>query len=385
MPLTSAEEAVCHEIERRRDDLVELLRALIRFDTTTHQPGEPAREEQALQGYLAERLERAGADVRVWEPDVAPLAGHPMIPEGFSFAGRPQLAARFAGSGGGRTLIFNGHIDVVSVEPVARWAHDPFEAVVADGRVHGRGSCDMKGGVASMAFAAEVLAGLGVRLAGDLIVNTVSEEESTGAGGLAMAHALAADAAIVPEPGDLDVWIACRGSLLPTILVEGRSGHAGIAPRHPDDGGPVNAIEKMAILLEAVQRLGRGVDAAPAAPLPVAGRDRPDRDLRWRVDRQLPGVVPPRLPHRVPAGVGRRGRLRQPCGARVRGLDRTRGGDRPVAARAPAAHRVADRRRAAGRGRGRTSRSCRSRSRRRARSAARASSAGSTTGTTAPR
>jgi acetylornithine deacetylase len=246
---------VCAEIERRRDDLVDLLRTLIRFDTTTHQPGDTPRQEVALQGYLAQRLGRAGADVRVWEPEVAPLAGHPMVPDGFTFEGRPQLAARFPGAGGGRTLLLNGHIDVVSVEPRARWSHDPFAAVVADGRVHGRGSCDMKGGVACMAFAAELLAGLGVRLEVDLIVNTVSEEESTGAGGLAMARALRADGAIVPEPGDLDVWIACRGSLLPTITVEGRSGHAGIAPRHPDEGGPVNAIEKMAILLEAVRRL----------------------------------------------------------------------------------------------------------------------------------
>jgi acetylornithine deacetylase len=178
-----------------------------------------------------------------------------MVPDGFTFEGRPQLAARFPGAGGGRTLLFNGHIDVVSIEPRERWSHDPFAAVVADGRVHGRGSCDMKGGVACMTFAAEVLADLGVRLAGDLIVNTVSEEESTGAGGLAMARELQADGAIVPEPGNLDVWIACRGSLLPTITVEGRSGHAGIAPRHPDEGGPVNAIEKMAMLLEAVRRL----------------------------------------------------------------------------------------------------------------------------------
>jgi acetylornithine deacetylase len=246
---------VCREIEQRQDELVELLRTLIRFDTTTHQPGDAPRDEVALQTFLADRLERAGAQVQVWEPDAASLAGHPMVPEGFSFEGRPQLVARFAGVGGGRTLLLNGHIDVVSIEPRERWAHDPFAALVADGRVHGRGSCDMKGGVACMSFAAETLAALGVPLSGDLIVNTVSEEESTGAGGLAMARALQADGAIVPEPGDLDVWIACRGSLLPTITVEGRSGHAGVAPRHPDDGGPVNAIEKMAILLEAVRRL----------------------------------------------------------------------------------------------------------------------------------
>ena len=106
-----------------------------------------------------------------------------------------------------------------------------------------------------MTLAAEALAELGVGLRGDLLVNTVSEEETTGAGGLVSARTLRADAAIVPEPSALDVWIACRGSLLATITVEGRSGHAGIAPRHHGEGGAVNAIDKAAYLLEAIRRL----------------------------------------------------------------------------------------------------------------------------------
>jgi acetylornithine deacetylase len=113
----------------------------------------------------------------------------------------------------------------------------------------------MKGGVACMVLAAEVLAELGVRLAGELVVNTVTEEESTGAGGLVSARTLRANAAIVPELSALAVWVACRGSLLPTITVEDRAGHAGIDPRHPDRGGAVNAIEKAAYLLEAIRRL----------------------------------------------------------------------------------------------------------------------------------
>lgn len=113
----------------------------------------------------------------------------------------------------------------------------------------------MKGGVACMVFAAEVLAECGAALAGDLLVNTVTEEESTGAGGLVSARTLTADAAVVPEPTGLQVWIACRGSLLPTVTVEGRTGHAGLPLRDPAAGGAVNAIEKMAILLEAIRRL----------------------------------------------------------------------------------------------------------------------------------
>ena len=255
MSLSDEELTVCAAIAARENELVELTCALVRFDTTTHSVGAPPREEVALQAYLADRLRLAGAEVDVWEPEVDPLRGHPMIPDGFSFAGRPQLAARFPGQGGGRTLLFNGHIDVVSVEPRQRWADDPFAAVVRDGRIYGRGACDMKGGVACMTFAALVLADIGVRLAGDLIVNTVTDEESTGAGGLAMARALRADAAIVPEPSGLDVLVACRGSLLPTITVDGRAGHAGLPARHPNEGGAVNAIEKMAMVIEAIRRL----------------------------------------------------------------------------------------------------------------------------------
>jgi acetylornithine deacetylase len=255
MGLTPLEQRVVDHVAAREQELVELLQALVAFDTTTHASGSPPRQEAALQHYLARRLKAHGAAVQLSEPDAGLYHGHPMIPEGFSFEGRPQLLARFPSAGGGRTLLLNGHVDVVDVEPRTDWSHDPFDAVVRDGFVRGRGTCDMKGGVAAMVVAAETLALLGLQLEGDLVVNTVTEEESTGAGGLVSARTIAADGAIVPEPSGLAVWIACRGSLLPTITVEGRAGHAGIAPRHPDDGGPVNAIEKAAYLIESIRRL----------------------------------------------------------------------------------------------------------------------------------
>jgi acetylornithine deacetylase len=255
MPLSELERRVAGSIAEREHELVELLAALIGFDTTTHAIGAPPRDEERLQRFLADRLERAGAKASLVEPDARELRPHPMIPEGFSFDGRPQLVARFPAGGAGRTLLLNGHVDVVSVEPRAAWRSDPFVAAVEDGRVRGRGACDMKGGVAAMVFAAETLAELGVALAGELIVNTVSEEESTGAGGLASARTLSADGAIVPEPSGLAVWIACRGSLLPRIHIQGRAGHAGIPPKPHAEGGAVNAIEKTGLLLEAIARL----------------------------------------------------------------------------------------------------------------------------------
>src|SRR5436309_1183868 len=82
---------------------------------------------------------------------------------------------------------------------------------------------------------------------------------------------LQADAAIVPEPSSLAVWVACRGSLLPRVIVRGRAGHAGIAPLPPQQGGAVNAIEKMAIVLTAVERLRDHWAQQPAHPYLSAG------------------------------------------------------------------------------------------------------------------
>jgi acetylornithine deacetylase len=107
-----------------------------------------------------------------------------------------------------------------------------------------------------MVIAAEVLAEMGSPLAGDLIVSTVTDEETGGAGAVAsVSHGVRADAGLIPEPTDFQLWLACRGALLPVITVAGRSGHSEIPQPHWRDGGPVNAIEKAAIILEALRRL----------------------------------------------------------------------------------------------------------------------------------
>jgi len=254
--VNSLEERVLAEIEARSDDLVALAGDLIRFDTTAREPDDPPRDEAALQRYLGDRLGTVGAEIDIWEPAPEDVAGSRLVPPGLAFEGRPQLVARFPGTGTGRSLLLNGHIDAVSVEPRERWTSDPHTPVVRDGRLYGRGAVDMKGGVAAMTFAAETLARLGVRLDGDLLVNTVTDEESTGAGGVAsVAHGVGADAGIVTEPSGFDVWVACRGSLMPTITVAGRPGHAGLPQPHWREGGAVNAIEKAALVQEALRRL----------------------------------------------------------------------------------------------------------------------------------
>lgn len=256
MPLDENEAAVCAAIDERRSDLVDLASRLIGFDTTAREVGDPPRDEAALQEYLARRLAEIGAQVDLWEPDAGALAGKPLVPPGLDFVGRPQLIARLAGRGTGRSLVFNGHIDVVSAEPRDAWTSDPFTAEVRHGSLHGRGACDMKGGIAAMVLAVETLAAHGI--AGDLLVAANTDEESSGAGGTALVErGLRGDAGVVTEPTGFDVWTACRGSEYGEIRVPGRPGHAEV--RQPDwrRGGAVNAIEKAVVVIEAIEALRR--------------------------------------------------------------------------------------------------------------------------------
>jgi acetylornithine deacetylase len=255
--LSSDEQALVDSIAARRDELSELACRLIRFRTPSRGSATvPAGDEAALQEHLAARLRSSGADVEVWEPSPDDVAGHPLsIQGGIAFEGRPQMAARFGGTGGGRSLLLNGHIDVVPAREEDGWEHDPFDPQVTDGRIVGRGACDMKGGIAAMVVAAEALAATGA-LAGDVIVCTNTDEESSGVGGLACArHGVSADFAIVPEPSGLEVWPACRGSVYCEIEIAGRSGHTEQEHPHWRDGGAVNAIEKARHLLAGVERL----------------------------------------------------------------------------------------------------------------------------------
>lgn len=150
MALTEQEQRVIDDIAARREELVALAAALIGFDTTARNPGDPPRDEVALQTFLGARLSEAGAEVEIFEPTPEEIDGKPLVPPGLDFVGRPQMIARFPGRGSGRSLIFNGHIDAVSYEPRDRWTSDPLRAEIRDGLLYGRGSCDMKGGIAAM-------------------------------------------------------------------------------------------------------------------------------------------------------------------------------------------------------------------------------------------
>ncbi len=231
-------------IDARQEELIALVAALVRHPS-------PLGQEAAAQGYVAEYLRAAGLTVASW--DLAETLR--TLPEGgdsgVPFAGRPNVAGTLAGAGGGRSLILNGHIDVVSAEPRAAWTHDPWAATIVDGRMYGRGAFDMKSGIALNLFLARLLRDLGIRLRGDLIVQSVIEEECTGVGSLDMARRFHADAALVTEPEGLRFTWAHMGVLWFRVQVTGKAAHAMIATTG------VNAIVKTVPLMAALQDLER--------------------------------------------------------------------------------------------------------------------------------
>ncbi len=157
---------------------------------------------------------------------------------GLEYEGRSNLRVRLPGSGGGRTLLFNTHLDVV---PASQAQAHPFEPRVEGQRVHGRGACDAKGQVAAIYTALVAARRLGLKLRGDVLAHLVVEEEVGGNGTLAMVRrGERADGCIVMEPTDLRILSSVRGAVWFRLTCTGRPGHSGRA------GDTVSAL-KMAI------------------------------------------------------------------------------------------------------------------------------------------
>ena len=194
--------------------------------------------ELGLARFVAEWCERAGLETALTE----------LRP------GRANVVAVARGSGGGRSLMLNAHMDTVGVEGMT----DPFVPRIEAGRLYGRGAQDMKGSLAACMLAAADAKRR--RLRGDVIVTAVADEEFASIGTEAIAAALSADAAIVTEPTDLRVAVAHRGFVHLEVEVAGRAAHGS----RPDVG--IDAIAKMGRVLVGIEELDRNLRADPRHP-----------------------------------------------------------------------------------------------------------------------
>ena len=231
-------------VERLAPRYVDALVALVRCPSTIG-------EERAAQDLVAGLAREAGFEVDLWEVDRRSLAGDPRV--GMADGGdrvRPNVTAVRSGTGGGRSLILNGHVDVVPPGPNASWTKDPFSGEIDGGRLYGRGALDMKGGLVAAIHAAHAVALAGERVPGDLIFESVIEEEATGNGTLAARlRGPDADAAIITELTGEEIEIANPGVLWLELAVSGRSAYVGRA------GAGINAIDQAMTVVDALRSM----------------------------------------------------------------------------------------------------------------------------------
>ncbi len=180
-----------------------------------------------------------------------------------NYDGRPNLVAKLPGTGGGRSLILNGHVDTVTIEPKNEWTKDPFGAEISNGCMYGRGTSDMKGGVAAAIMALRFLRRSGITLRGDVSLQCVVNEEHAGNGTLdLMRQGYRADAAIVLEPTQNKVAVDHPGGLYWQIHIPGVQRSPGARWRDGNLEG-VSAIENLPAIVQALTALEREfVDAA---------------------------------------------------------------------------------------------------------------------------
>lgn len=248
--LTQAQtSAIRDAVKRQSGDLVELARSLIacRTDSQSEDNPEFAAEAERCQWVVADWLSAIGAEVERW-----------LEPPRY-----PAVAGKIPGSGGGRSLAFNGHVDVVPVGDPSAWTHQPWAGEIESGRLWGRGAADMKSGVACALAAMRALADCGLALAGDLWIHVVSDEEVVGHSTRNLLQRLPRpDAVLVAEPTDLILMPVEGGLVHFRIEIEGRESHAGNRYLSLHAGGRgheagVNAIEKALRIVSALQDLER--------------------------------------------------------------------------------------------------------------------------------
>jgi acetylornithine deacetylase len=247
--MTDANRAkILAEIDANKEGAIAFLQRMVSIPSVTG-------DEAAIQTFVSDHMKSIGLSVDMWETNWEELKKHPGYrPVDRGYAGRPNIVGTLKGAGGGRSLILNGHTDVIPVGKGEGWSDDPWSARIKNGRIYGRGSCDMKSGVASHILAVQYLKKLGLTPKGDVMINVVVDEEVSGHGTLdTVIRGYHADAGISGETSDLAVQPACIGRIWFEIEIHGKP--AGIQQRYLGVSGIDlgNKITKAVAELEATR------------------------------------------------------------------------------------------------------------------------------------
>lgn len=250
-------------VDARRDETVALLQSLVRVPSVTNSEGE-------VQKVIMNACGVRDLAVDAWEATPDEIAGyHDHVGEQTVYEGRTNVAAVRRGTGGGRSILLNAHVDTVENGDPATWTHDPLGAEIVGDLLYGRGSCDMKGGLTSYLAAFDALDALGIRLAGDATVLATVGEEDGGVGALStILRGYKADAVLITEPTRLALVTAQGGSLVFRMTIVGKSAHAAVR----DEG--VSAFEKFVPIFQDLLAFEAERNAAIDHPLyaPIANK-----------------------------------------------------------------------------------------------------------------
>lgn len=237
--------------------MTETLARLVNEDTTLG-------NEAGGQAVVWEALRELGLDPVDVPMDAEALRAHPLSsPFDWDVAGKSNVVATWepGDDDHGRSLILNGHVDVVSPEPRSQWARDPFTAHLEGDWLHGRGAADMKCGLAAILGAVKGLRAIGLEPHAPIHVESVVEEECTGNGVLqTLLAGYTADAALIAEPFGGAITTSQVGVLWFEVKIKGLPGHAA------ESGHAVNAIESSLKMINALRVLEAELNAAPPPP-----------------------------------------------------------------------------------------------------------------------
>jgi len=227
-----SKEKVLLWIESHQGEMVSFLQKLIQIPSVTG-------HEADVQHFIEEHLKSLDLYIDKFIPSLDELKKHPAyVKENGPYANRPNIVATFKGIGGGRSLLFNGHVDVIPEGSLENWEHGPWSGDIDQGRIYGRGASDMKSGVAAFTMVITAIKDSGITLKGDIISEYVMDEELTGNGTLAcVIKGYQADAGICCETSSMHVQPGSIGRIWFDINVKGKA--AGIQRRYEG----VNAIE----------------------------------------------------------------------------------------------------------------------------------------------
>lgn len=238
-------------LEKNKDEYIKYLLDLISIDTHDIGHGINGGLEKKGQDYLIDLFEKMGAYIEVDQLREESIKSfYKLYKEGnlgHEYKDRYNVYATFKGKEGSRSLMFNGHIDVMPADNVEEWTNPPFEPILKNGKIYGRGAADMKSGLMAAIMAVKLLKDAGYDIPGDVIITSVCDEEGGGNGSIQAIYSnQKADGVVVCEGTDMELVLAHMGFVFFRVEFEGKSCHSGTKI----DG--VNAIDKAFKIIQAL-------------------------------------------------------------------------------------------------------------------------------------